>query len=319
MERAIRGGVQYLKAQQRPDGDWADVEQEARTGTTSLVTLALLTAGEKPDSPAIRKALEYLRGFGPDDLRSTYAIALQTMVFAAAEPERDRLRIAANVEWLERAQIKPGDPVYWPGSWTYSDPSGPARRQLQYPVCPAGPARRQRGRRARQAEVWAAGARLLGDEPEETTGAGLTPPIPPLDRQHDLRRGLQPDHRGPATVPGAGIPPGRDDPELRQGRASTEPAGGHRLAGRAIFRSGRTSAAGSSGSSIISTGWSGPAGWPASASSARNDWYRLGAEELVHEQDKLGGYLGGCADRERQGPGDELCRACSWPRAGARC
>ena len=75
-------------------------------GTTSLVTLALLSAGEKPDSPSVRKALEYLRNFGPDDLRSTYAISLQTQVFAAAEPERDRLLIAANVEWLERAQIQ---------------------------------------------------------------------------------------------------------------------------------------------------------------------------------------------------------------------
>ena len=43
------------------------------------------------------------------------------MVFAAAEPERDQLRIAANVEWLERAQIRPGDAVFWPGSWSYSD------------------------------------------------------------------------------------------------------------------------------------------------------------------------------------------------------
>ena len=43
------------------------------------------------------------------------------MVFAAAEPERDQLRIANNVSWLERAQIKQGDPVNWPGSWTYSD------------------------------------------------------------------------------------------------------------------------------------------------------------------------------------------------------
>ena len=81
-----------------------------RTGVTSLVTLALLAAGEKPDSPAVRKALEYLRGFGPDDLHSTYAISLQTQVFAAAEPDRDQLRIVANVAWLERAQIKPGDP-----------------------------------------------------------------------------------------------------------------------------------------------------------------------------------------------------------------
>ena len=43
------------------------------------------------------------------------------MVFAAAEPEHDTLRIAGNVQWLESAQIKPGDPQNWPGSWSYSD------------------------------------------------------------------------------------------------------------------------------------------------------------------------------------------------------
>ena len=86
-----------------------------------MITLALLTAGEKVESPAIRKALDYLRGYGPNDLKSTYAIALQTMVFAAAQPENDQLRIASNVSWLERAQIKPADPVKWAGSWTYSD------------------------------------------------------------------------------------------------------------------------------------------------------------------------------------------------------
>ena len=121
VEKAIRDGVRFLKQQQREDGSWSDAEAESKSGTTSLITLALLTAGEKVDSPTIRKALELLRKLGPNDLRSTYAIGLQTMVYAAAEPERDQLRIAANVEWLERAQIKPGDPVSWPGSWSYSD------------------------------------------------------------------------------------------------------------------------------------------------------------------------------------------------------
>jgi hypothetical protein len=121
VERAIREGVRYLKSQQRADGSWSDVENEAKTGTTSLITLALLTAGEKIESPTIHRALDYLRGYGPNDLKSTYAIALQTIVFAAAEPDKDQLRIANNVTWLERAQIKPADPVKWAGSWTYSD------------------------------------------------------------------------------------------------------------------------------------------------------------------------------------------------------
>lgn len=120
VEHAIREGVRFLKLEQRDDGSWSDVDNEARTGSTSLVTLALLTAGEPVNSPTIRKALDYLRNFGPDELKSTYAVALQTMVFAAAEPDRDQLRLVANVEWLTKAQIRPADRVLWPGSWTYS-------------------------------------------------------------------------------------------------------------------------------------------------------------------------------------------------------
>ena len=100
--RALHDGVRFLSRVQRSDGSWPDVESEGKTGTTSLVTMALLAAGEKPDSAGVRKALEYLRRFGPDQLQSTYAIALQTMVFADVEPEIDNVRIAANALWLER-------------------------------------------------------------------------------------------------------------------------------------------------------------------------------------------------------------------------
>ncbi|WP_406695733.1 DUF4159 domain-containing protein [Singulisphaera sp. Ch08] len=120
VERAIREGVRFLKQEQRGDGSWSDVDNNAHTGSTSLITLALITAGEPVNSPTIRRALGYLRNFGPDELKSTYAVALQTMVFAAAEPERDQLKLVANVEWLTRAQIRPADRVNWPGSWTYT-------------------------------------------------------------------------------------------------------------------------------------------------------------------------------------------------------
>jgi hypothetical protein len=124
VERAIREGVNFLKNRQRPDGSWPDMG--APTGMTSLGTLSLLTAGESPTSPNIVKALEFLHHFGPTDLNSTYAISLQTMVYAAAEPERDRVRIVANVKWLERAQLKPADRRRWQGAgtWTYNDQKG---------------------------------------------------------------------------------------------------------------------------------------------------------------------------------------------------
>jgi hypothetical protein len=119
VERAIKNGVHYLIKQQRADGSWAEIDDDARTGPTSLVTLALLTAGEAPDSPPIAKALEFLRKFDPGQLDSVYSVSLQTMVFAAATPKDDIVRIQANVDWLQEAQLKPGDHALWPGSWSY--------------------------------------------------------------------------------------------------------------------------------------------------------------------------------------------------------
>ena len=53
VERALRDGVNYLKNEQQDDGSWSEAEGRAPGGTTSLVTLALLTAGEPPDSPTV--------------------------------------------------------------------------------------------------------------------------------------------------------------------------------------------------------------------------------------------------------------------------
>jgi hypothetical protein len=124
VERAIKDGLSFLKSKQNADGSWNDVDPQSHGGTTALVTLALLTAGEKPDGPAVSKALEYLRRFRAEDLGRVYSVALQTMAFSAALPlgrdkDKDLVRITANVYWLERAQVKPGDGRGWAGSWTY--------------------------------------------------------------------------------------------------------------------------------------------------------------------------------------------------------
>lgn len=120
VERAIKEGVRFLKNEQKADGSWTEVEGKAKAGTTSLVTLALLTAGEPVTEPHIAKALDYLQRMTADEMNSVYSVGLQTMVFAAADPKRYQLRIAANAAWLERAQLKPGDAHRWPGSWSYT-------------------------------------------------------------------------------------------------------------------------------------------------------------------------------------------------------
>jgi Domain of unknown function (DUF4159)/A-macroglobulin TED domain len=290
VERAIREGVRYLKTQQRADGSWSDVENEAKTGTTSLITLALLTTGEKTESTVIRKALDYLRGYGPNDLKSTYAIALQTMVFAAASPENDQLRIASNVSWLERAQIKPADPVKWAGSWTYSDskrtrPGDNSNTQYAllglHAASEAGvPVKHEVWELARG--YWERSQKPNGGwayTPESTnqtasmTCAGVSSLIITGLRRFQGQEFLQGE-----TIQNCGR--GGINPRLQAGinwlaehfQVSQNFGNGQQWKYYYLYgleRAGRLTGLRFFG---------------------RNDWYRLGAEELVHEQDKFGGF-----------------------------
>jgi hypothetical protein len=290
VERAIREGVRFLKAQQRADGSWADVENEAKTGTTSLITLALLTAGERPDSPPMRKAIEYLRGFGPNDLRSTYAIALQTMVFAAAEPERDQLRIANNVNWLERAQIKQADPVPWPGSWSYSD-----------------------SKRARPGDNSNSQYALLGLHAASEAGVPVNARIWELARNYwersqkrDGSWAYTPDSTNPtASMTCAGISSliisglrRFQGEESLQGETILNCGKGgdnrHLRAGidwlASHFQVGQNFGNGQQWKFYYLYGLERAGRLAGIRFFGVNDWYRLGAEELVHEQNKLNGF-----------------------------
>lgn len=112
VRKAIERGVKYLKSQQRNDGSWIDVVGQSG-GVSALCTLALLNAGAEPGDESLQKALSHLRKIKPE---RTYVVALQTMAFARAEPERDRFLIDRNVKWLQATQIKEGP---CKGAWTY--------------------------------------------------------------------------------------------------------------------------------------------------------------------------------------------------------
>ena len=112
VRKAIDRGTHYLLRQQRNDGSWPDmVSQDG--GVSAMCALALLNAGIEPDDPQMQKALNDLRKIKP---ARTYVVSLQTMVFARAEPERDRDLIFRNVKWLEGTQLTEGPNK---GAWTY--------------------------------------------------------------------------------------------------------------------------------------------------------------------------------------------------------
>ena len=107
VEQAIKNGIGFLLKIQRPDGSWGK-----QPGETALVTLALLTAGESPNSEPIRRAIDGLCNVQVPPASETYTTALMTMVFAAADPEKYRGNIARCADRLEQGQTASG-------AWTY--------------------------------------------------------------------------------------------------------------------------------------------------------------------------------------------------------
>jgi len=112
VRQAINRGTAYLKSQLRADGSWPEMVAMPG-GVSALCTLALLNAGVDAQDEHIQRALNYLRSLKPE---RTYVVALQTMVFARAEPDKDRLLISRNVKWLEGTQIVEGE---YKGAWSY--------------------------------------------------------------------------------------------------------------------------------------------------------------------------------------------------------
>ena len=121
VQRAIDEGTRFLTDRQRSDGSWEeDAYRQYAPGTTSLCILALLSAGMTPDDGAVSRGLHYIEQFTPEtQQRQTYPIALQTMVFCQADPEKYRARIEENVEALLRGQFRTENP--YNGGWSYSD------------------------------------------------------------------------------------------------------------------------------------------------------------------------------------------------------
>jgi len=119
VNKAIDEAVELLRSRQDPQhGNWSP-HTGFPGGVTALCTLALLNAGVPADDPTVRSALDHLRSLGNPGM--TYCTALQTMAFCRAEPDKHRLLIRRNVDWLEGTQIRNGDRR---GGWSYGSKRG---------------------------------------------------------------------------------------------------------------------------------------------------------------------------------------------------
>ncbi|MFY7891683.1 MAG: DUF4159 domain-containing protein [Pirellula sp.] len=114
VQQAIEDLLQYFRRTQNrqakdgPVGAWQG-HQDQKTGLTSLVVLALLSAGRKPNDTEVARAMDYIRSEPP---MQVYEASLQIMAMCLAEPGRDRALIERNVEWLIQAQQADGGWAY---------------------------------------------------------------------------------------------------------------------------------------------------------------------------------------------------------------
>jgi hypothetical protein len=109
IDKAIDRGVAHLKKTQSAKGTWSYGHYEA--GTTALAAWTLLECGEPPNSPAVQKAVEFVRQ-ASTTLNTTYEVSLAILLF-------DRLGDRGDVVLIESlaARLLGGQGTR--GTWSY--------------------------------------------------------------------------------------------------------------------------------------------------------------------------------------------------------
>jgi hypothetical protein len=118
VERSIRRGVEYLKSKQQPDGTWP-----GEIGVTALVALALTTAGESVESPAIVAAHSALIR-APEPLNhETYTLGLKLMALST-NPVKYGRAMEGYAQRLLQSQIPATPGRSHSGAWSYQRSGG---------------------------------------------------------------------------------------------------------------------------------------------------------------------------------------------------
>lgn len=112
VDAAIRKGLAYLYHAQRDAGTWdSKYARQFMGGTESLVMLAALYAGEDPNKPALKKALDYVNKIEMD---SVYTRSVRAMAYARLGGDDNLKRMGQDLAWLLKQQDRQGGWGYGP-------------------------------------------------------------------------------------------------------------------------------------------------------------------------------------------------------------
>jgi hypothetical protein len=114
VDRAIDGGVAYLKRSQGQSGSWAGPWERHTVGYAALPGLTLVECGVPVDDPVIRRVADAVRRDAPK-LDFTYEIALSILFLTRLGEAKDRELIQTLAVRLIAGQMKSG-------GWSYGCP-----------------------------------------------------------------------------------------------------------------------------------------------------------------------------------------------------
>jgi hypothetical protein len=115
LNTAIERAVYFLTQRQDKTGAWIGENiSEHAVGRTALVGLALLSAGESPQSPLISRALEFLKR---QKQSRTYSVALRAAFYSQLPEAMRRDQLRSDTRWLIAAIGRRGAGT---GMYTYS-------------------------------------------------------------------------------------------------------------------------------------------------------------------------------------------------------
>jgi hypothetical protein len=116
---AINNGVQYLKSQQKQNGQWQYEIPGHTLGATAMCVLSFLDAGVSKEDSSLIRGVQALRQYrAGENIRDTYPVAVQTMALIRYGDPTDQTLLEQNVQWFLKQQVNDGSNGQ--GGWQYN-------------------------------------------------------------------------------------------------------------------------------------------------------------------------------------------------------